>query len=225
VLKFREPIARHVSHVYLSSLPFLNMYSRLNDLYSSKFSNILNVNISELSRLHLPTAELSFSSSLAKDMSRRSDYQAVSAFSKLYDANEPPTVNCISLSPDGDYVALGMNDTSVHIWDVQTGRPKFVLAGHNASIKTVSFGKQYLASGDRDGVIILWNSSSGDYEKELMHLPSERDSDISCLQLSPDEKKLAFSAGDFSAGIFDLENGEKICDESTLPGSEEWVRQ
>lgn len=174
------------------------------------FPNILSIASSD--RIALPREDVSFTPMLARDLASAIGYQAVNKFKQLVptDPEADISVLCTSLSPDGDKLALGMNDTSVHIWDVNTGYPVFVLAAHIGPVKAVCFGENNIVSGDAYGVVYLWSSSTGACLSKPVHLPFGRDSSISCVVLSPKGSSFAYCSADNTVGVYDIEKGESL---------------
>ncbi|CAL6102583.1 WD40_repeat protein [Hexamita inflata] len=62
-------------------------------------------------------------------------------------------------SYDGNYLA-GTQNCDIHIWNAKTFELITVLKGHNGIVDAIEFSPdgQYLATGDREGVIMLWDS-------------------------------------------------------------------
>jgi WD40 repeat protein len=89
-------------------------------------------------------------------------------------ANTPPsktlnTVLTLAFSPDGKQLALGGNDTQVHIVNPADGKIVRSLPGHTSSITGLAFhpdGK-LLVSGSKDRTVRLWDSASGQALKSL----------------------------------------------------------
>jgi WD40 repeat protein len=64
----------------------------------------------------------------------------------------------LNYSPDGQYVAIGIADGTIQIWDVQINQLLLTLSGHDAQVTGVSFanGQQWLASSSNDGTARIW---------------------------------------------------------------------
>ena len=73
-----------------------------------------------------------------------------------------PFVYSVTFSPDGRTLASANRDTTVRVWDVNTGQDIRTLSGHTDPIYSVVFSPdgKTLASGSYDGTILLWDVSS-----------------------------------------------------------------
>ena len=65
----------------------------------------------------------------------------------------------VSFSPDGQTLASGSWDQTVHLWETDTGRHLHTLTGHMSSVDSVAFfpDGNTLASGSRDETVRLWD--------------------------------------------------------------------
>src|SRR5262245_5005368 len=86
----------------------------------------------------------------------------------------------IGFSPNGKYVAAaggqnGIQPGNVHVWEIESGRKLFSLAGHTAPALTVAFsgdGKHLVSgsgatNGTKAGELIVWDSGTGDVVRML----------------------------------------------------------
>ena len=92
------------------------------------------------------------------------------------------------ISPDGTTMASGAGpldypspenvpslDTSVHLWDAETGEEKATLAGHLDTIDSVHFiadGSQILSAA-WDGSIRRWDTATGEELQMYVHVPED----------------------------------------------------
>lgn len=75
-------------------------------------------------------------------------------------------ITSVAFSKDGTFIASGIEDGRIHLWEVATGRKLAELVGHSDSVTDLLFATirneaagtddLYLLSASRDRVIILW---------------------------------------------------------------------
>ena len=59
-------------------------------------------------------------------------------------------VNAVAVSPDGRHALSGSGDTTVRLWDVESGQELRRFAGHSGSVTSVAFssdGRRALSGG------------------------------------------------------------------------------
>ena len=69
----------------------------------------------------------------------------------------------VAFSPDGRLGLTGSEDTTVRLWDVETGRAVRVLEGHKNRVWSVAFSPdgRLALSGSEDGTVRLWEVETG----------------------------------------------------------------
>jgi WD40 repeat protein len=70
----------------------------------------------------------------------------------------------VAQSPDGAMIAVGVEDRSVRLWDVRTGKERRTLRGHRDLVNSIAFspdGKR-LATGSYDKSVRVWDVQTGD---------------------------------------------------------------
>src|SRR5262245_14563223 len=75
----------------------------------------------------------------------------------------------VAFAPDGKRLASGSEDSSIQLWEVESGQLQRTLTGHSGPVLSVAFapdGKR-LASGSSDGSIQLWEVESGQLQRTL----------------------------------------------------------
>jgi len=75
----------------------------------------------------------------------------------------------IAISKDGKLLLANYGNNSPILWDLETGKQKFILDGHADYVRCVAFsydGKK-CATGAADGKLIVWNTETGKQEKVL----------------------------------------------------------
>ena len=66
-------------------------------------------------------------------------------------------------SPDGQRIVSGSYDTTVKVWEAQTGQQARSLQGHNGVVTSVAFspdGKRII-SGSWDTTVKVWDAQTG----------------------------------------------------------------
>jgi len=112
-------------------------------------------------------------------------------------------------SPDGKLVAGGLEDNSIAIWDVATGKQVRRLTGPERTADTLAFspdGRILVSGGYDDKVIRLWDPNTG---TEVAQLTGHRHS-IKDLRFSSDGRRLA-SLGD-SVNVMERTRGIRLWD-------------
>src|SRR5262249_43534287 len=113
-----------------------------------------------------------------------------------------------ALSPDGTTVALMGPDKRVILWDLAAAKERQSLVGHAGDILCVAFGparRKILASGSRDGDVIVWDAATG---KEVRRFSIPR-TPVFGLAFSPNGKTLAAGLADHTVMMWDLESWQE----------------
>ena len=102
-------------------------------------------------------------------------------------------VRALTFSSDGTSLASGGHDTTVRLWDVQTGGVIKTFHGHTKPVCSVSMSADCtgIASGSNDKTIRLW-----DIQTRECYCVIEQQEDVSCVNFSPmDSQRLIFVFG------------------------------
>ncbi len=140
-------------------------------------------------------------------------------------------MHSMALSPEGNTLASGSEDTTIRLWDMHTGERKKTLNGHTHRVYSVAFSPdgKTLASGSDDNTIRLWNVDTGETERILTGHAGEFEGvdngpssveGVKSVTFSPDGKTLASGGGDNIIHLWDIDTG-KI--NMTLIGHTHWV--
>ena len=121
-------------------------------------------------------------------------------------------VSSVAFHPEGQFLASGSADNSIHFWDVTTGDHLRTLTGHVGPINSVAFNPEgsTLASGSADGKIRIWDVITG----EPVHILVARATEIYSVAFRPDGSTLASGSADGKIRIWDAAIGEPL---RTLP--------
>ncbi|KAF6763808.1 WD40 repeat-like protein [Ephemerocybe angulata] len=109
-----------------------------------------------------------------------------------------------ALAARGRTLVSGSYDCTVRIWDIITGKDKWVLVGHTQKVYSVvlDLPRQQACSGSMDGTVRVWNLQNG----ECQHTLSGHTSLVGLLGLSPSH--LVSAAADSTLRIWDPDSGE-----------------
>jgi WD40 repeat protein len=120
---------------------------------------------------------------------------------------EGSSVFSLAYSPDGKLLAGGCSDSTVKLWDAQTGELKKSLTGHSGAVKSIAFSQdgKILASGSADKTVRLWNLSTGETKLTL----TGHSDLVHCVRFSPDGKTLASGSYDKTIKLWEIATGKQ----------------
>lgn len=98
-------------------------------------------------------------------------------------------IDCASFSPDSRTFATGHDDSTVRIWDSETGGLLTSLKGSEAPISSIEFAPEgtRLAAGAADGGVLVWDWAEANEIAKL----SRQSAPVGCLRWSPQGDRLA----------------------------------
>ncbi|MEZ2239287.1 WD40 repeat domain-containing protein [Microcoleus sp.] len=101
-------------------------------------------------------------------------------------------INSLAFSPDGKILISGGDDSSIKLWDVDSGE-ELNSGKHSARVRKVAFSPdgKLIVSGDDSGIIKIWDVKT----MENVVLP-RHDNAVTSLAFSPDGKTLASGSKD-----------------------------
>ncbi|MGP1474593.1 MAG: WD40 repeat domain-containing protein [Treponema sp.] len=146
--------------------------------------------------------------------------ESASALEIVFSAGTPSSVNAVSYSPDGKYIASGSYDKTVKIWDAATGMFLRTLEGHSGDIDSVCYSPdgKYLASGGgwNDKTVKIWNAASG----ECIRTFEGHTDNVISVSYSPANRYIASTSHDKTVKIWDAENGSCVF---SLTDNHDWI--
>ncbi|KAG5980261.1 hypothetical protein E4U55_004199, partial [Claviceps digitariae] len=120
-------------------------------------------------------------------------------------------VTCLQF--DHNILATGSYDTTIKIWNVETGEVIRTLRGHTSTVRTLQFDDSKLISGSFDKTIKIWNWQTGEC---LSTLQCHTDG---VLSVHFDGCTLASGSIDKTVKIFSFKNKQTF----SLRGHTDWV--
>ena len=176
---FGFPITQSAPHIYLSALPFSPSSSVISRLYTPRFSTL---HLQEGRLMKWPALEMTIpGTSLTRVncvvWSGNDEYIAAAVFRRVYvrsastgenlaEMHFDDEVVSITMTHDGQFLAICLESGMIWIWDVVEGK-KRALKG-NGVVSAVSFAEdsKQLVLGLHDGTVRIW-----DLEKEVAGEP------------------------------------------------------
>jgi serine/threonine protein kinase/WD40 repeat protein len=114
----------------------------------------------------------------------------------------------LSVSPDGETVAIGRTDGSIDLVDLDSGQKRTVSGRHSAALNTELFSPdgKTLATTSEDGTAMLWDAESGVLRETL----SGHTASVEGAVFSPDGNTLYTVSQDARAMAWDLRRDRRL---------------
>ncbi|OWF44147.1 WD repeat-containing protein 86-like [Mizuhopecten yessoensis] len=119
-----------------------------------------------------------------------------------YDEKHHQRINCLSFSPNKDFLVSGGEDGTVRIWELTTRKCVDVLKGHESYITCIIALEEFVVTGSGDKSIRKWNFNNG----ELLGTFEGHHGMISNLDIY--ENFLFSTSFDKTARIYNFSTGE-----------------
>lgn len=104
----------------------------------------------------------------------------------------------VAWSQDGNRLAAGFHDGSLHLWDADSGDALAILQGHTGRVNSLAwYPAAHLASASSDGTVRIWDANNG---KTLATLYGHTAS-VNDIAWSPDGTRLASASDDNTVHI------------------------
>ncbi|RXW12216.1 hypothetical protein EST38_g13638, partial [Candolleomyces aberdarensis] len=106
---------------------------------------------------------------------------------------------------DGRWIASGLDDGMVRVWDATTGQAQSVLEGHIGAVYSVAFSSDVtlIASGSRDKSVRVWDMATGKVRSVLQGHTEW----VQSVAFSSDGTRIASASYDRSVRVWDMSTG------------------
>ncbi|OAQ28571.1 WD40 repeat-like protein [Linnemannia elongata AG-77] len=129
-------------------------------------------------------------------------------FGELPYLEEHVEVRTCAFSPDGKYLATGLDNGDINIYDTATWTRIQVFQGHQGRVRSLVYSptSQQLLSGSTDKTARLWNSETGSTELILEGHSGE----VRAVAFSPTGQQVATASDDTSVRLWDAQTGATV---------------
>jgi len=127
---------------------------------------------------------------------------------------------CVAVTHDSRFAISGSEDTTLKVWDLETGAEVRTLEGHSETVRcvAVTFDSRYAISGSNDDTPKVWNLDTGEEMKTLEgHTKS-----VTSVTVTPDSRFAISGSLDKTLKVWDLETEDCI---GTLEGHTDFVSE
>jgi F-box/WD-40 domain protein MET30 len=125
------------------------------------------------------------------------------------------TNGVMCLQFDDSILATGSYDSTIKIWDVETGQEIRTLRGHTSGIRTLQFDDGKLVSGSLDCTIKIWDWKTGD----CLSTQQGHTGGVITLNFEPNTNVIASGSIDTTIKVWNFEDKSTFC----LRGHTDWV--
>eukprot|EP00040_Diaphanoeca_grandis_P004315 m.28088 g.28088 ORF g.28088 m.28088 type:complete len:412 (-) comp15860_c0_seq1:242-1477(-) len=129
-------------------------------------------------------------------------------------------VTCVKFHPVFSVFVTGSEDSSMKIWDYESGEYEKTLKGHTNTVQDLAFDSKgtILASSSADMTIRLWDFEAFECSKILRG----HDHNVSSVCFTPSDDHIVSASRDKTIKVWEVSTGYNV---KTVEGHEEWVRR
>jgi WD40 repeat protein len=122
-------------------------------------------------------------------------------------------VNAVAVTPDGEHVISGSADSTLKVWEVESGREVRTLEGHTSAVLAVAVTPdgRHIISGSKDNTLRIWELDTGRAVRTLQgHFGG-----VYAVAVAPDGRHVISGSWDNTLKVWELEGGQLV---QTLKG-------
>ena len=106
------------------------------------------------------------------------------------------SVNCVTISSDGKMIASGGNDSTVKVWDMDSGSSYVTRQNHGQYVISVAFSP--------DGRWIVSGSVGRSQHGSCLATLQDHSESVTCVSISPNGQKIVSGSDDFAVKVWDM---------------------
>jgi small GTP-binding protein len=127
-------------------------------------------------------------------------------------------INAYAFSPDGKRTLTGCNDSTLRLWNMETGHLLQVFKGHTGNVLSVvwSADQRRALSGSRDNTVRLWDMETG----RCLRVLEGHEHYVLCVAWSTNPSLALSSSLDHTVRLWDVETGRCL---RVLKGHTGWI--
>lgn len=115
----------------------------------------------------------------------------------------------VALSPDGKIIATSLDDNSVMLWNLKSGKPLKTFKGHAGFVYGLSFNSKgnFLATASDDKTVKIWNINS---DNNFRNLPLNHTAPVRTVTFDPDDRLIASAGADGLIKVWNIHNSNEL---------------
>lgn len=119
------------------------------------------------------------------------------------------SVNALTWSPDGKFIASASDDTFVQVFDATTGARSIIYRGHTEEVAAVAWSPngQFIASAGQDRTVQIWHAASGGAPVFIYKAHKNR---VNSVSWSNNGHLLTSGSDDKSVQVWQAGNGNRV---------------
>jgi WD40 repeat protein/serine/threonine protein kinase len=117
-------------------------------------------------------------------------------------------ISCMAICRDGSRIVSGSSDSTLKVWNCQTGLETFTFKDHANGVTCAAFcpDKDWVASGSWDKTIKVWDVHTGKVVLEIKEAPGV----VLALAFSPNGKQIVCGCEDNAVRVWNTQTGQVV---------------